>query len=125
MVTHGKPNPVIVSANVQAAEEEEAPVVAPVVAAPAEKAKPKKTEKQNEQMLLLDTSLQGRRGDPVGLYCPASPNRLDRQLRAAPVPGFLDLAAPDNRPEAPARDASRPTSSLRFIPGATVGPTKV
>ena len=49
VVTHGKPNPVIVSANVQAAEEEEAPVVAPVVAAPAEKAKPKKNEKQNKK----------------------------------------------------------------------------
>ena len=49
VVTHGKPNPVIVSANVQAAEEEEAPVVAPVVAAPAEKVKPKKTEKQNKK----------------------------------------------------------------------------
>ena len=49
VVTHGKPNPVIASANVQAAEEEEAPVVAPVVAAPAEKAKPKKTEKQNKK----------------------------------------------------------------------------
>jgi large subunit ribosomal protein L25 len=49
VVTHGKPNPVIVSANVQAAEEEEAPVVAPIVAAPAEKAKPKKTEKQNKK----------------------------------------------------------------------------
>ncbi len=49
IVTHGKPNPVIVSANVQAAEEEEAPVVAPVVAAPAEKVKPKKTEKQNKK----------------------------------------------------------------------------
>ena len=49
VVTHGKPNPVIVSANVQAAEEEEAPAVAPVVAAPAEKAKPKKTEKQNKK----------------------------------------------------------------------------
>jgi len=49
VVTHGKPNPVIVSANVQAAEEEEVPVVAPVVAAPAEKAKPKKTEKQNKK----------------------------------------------------------------------------
>ena len=50
VVTHGKPNPVIVSANVQAAEEEEAPAVAPVVAAaPAEKAKPKKTEKQNRK----------------------------------------------------------------------------
>ena len=49
VVTHGKPNPVIVSANVQAAEEEEVAVVAPVVAAPAEKAKPKKTEKQNKK----------------------------------------------------------------------------
>jgi len=49
VVTHGTPNPVIASANVQAAEEEEAPVVAPVVAAPAEKAKPKKTEKQNKK----------------------------------------------------------------------------
>ena len=49
VVTHGKPNPVIVSANVQAAEEEEVPVVAPVVAAPAEKVKPKKTEKQNKK----------------------------------------------------------------------------
>ncbi|MCE9658682.1 MAG: 50S ribosomal protein L25/general stress protein Ctc [Burkholderiales bacterium] len=49
IVTHGKPNPVIVSANVQAAEEEEAPVAAPVVAAPAEKVKPKKTEKQNKK----------------------------------------------------------------------------
>ena len=50
VVTHGKPNPVIVSANVQAAEEEEVPAVAPVVAAaPAEKVKPKKTEKQNKK----------------------------------------------------------------------------
>src|SRR5450755_1401290 len=55
VVTHGKPNPVIVSANVQAAEEEEAPaaaaaVAAPVVtAAPAEKVKPKKNEKQNKK----------------------------------------------------------------------------
>ncbi|MEO5882238.1 MAG: 50S ribosomal protein L25/general stress protein Ctc [Caldimonas sp.] len=49
VVTHGKPNPVIVSANVQAAEEEEAAAVAPVVAAPAEKVKPKKTEKQNKK----------------------------------------------------------------------------
>lgn len=52
VVTHGKPNPVIVSANVQAAEEEEAPAaVAPVVAAvpAAEKAKPKKDEKQNRK----------------------------------------------------------------------------
>ena len=52
VVTHGKPNPVIVSANVQAAEEEEAAATAaPVVvaAAPAEKAKPKKNEKQNKK----------------------------------------------------------------------------
>ena len=50
VVTHGKPNPVIVSANVQAAEEEEAPAATAVVAAaPAEKAKPKKTEKQNRK----------------------------------------------------------------------------
>ena len=49
VVTHGKPNPVIVSANVQAADVEEAPVVAPVVAPPAEKVKPKKTEKQNKK----------------------------------------------------------------------------
>ena len=50
VVTHGKPNPVIVSATVQAAEEEAPAVVAPVVAAaPAEKVKPKKTEKQNRK----------------------------------------------------------------------------
>jgi large subunit ribosomal protein L25 len=50
VVTHGKPNPVIVSANVQAAEVEEAAPVAPVVtAAPAEKTKAKKTEKQNKK----------------------------------------------------------------------------
>ena len=50
VVTHGKPNPVIVSANVQAAEEEEPAAAAPVVAvAPAEKVKPKKTEKQNKK----------------------------------------------------------------------------
>jgi len=49
VVTHGKPNPVIASANVQAAEVEEV-VVAPVVAAaPAEKVKAKKTEKQNKK----------------------------------------------------------------------------
>ncbi len=49
-VTHGKPNPVIVSANVQAAEEEDPAAVAPVVVVPAaEKAKPKKTEKQNKK----------------------------------------------------------------------------
>jgi large subunit ribosomal protein L25 len=51
VVTHGKPNPVIVSANVQAAEEEEVPAATAVVvpANPAEKAKPKKTEKQNRK----------------------------------------------------------------------------
>ena len=55
VVTHGKPNPVIVSANVQAAEEEDpavaAAAAAPVVvaAAPADKAKPKKNEKQNKK----------------------------------------------------------------------------
>jgi large subunit ribosomal protein L25 len=50
VVTHGKPNPVIVSANVQAAEEEEAAPVAPVVAAaPAAPTKAKKTEKQNKK----------------------------------------------------------------------------
>jgi len=50
VVTHGKPNPVIVSANVAAAEVEEAPAAAPVVtAAPAEKTKAKKTEKQNKK----------------------------------------------------------------------------
>ena len=51
-VTHGKPNPVIVSANVQAAEEEEPAAVAPVVVAPTKddkKAKPKKDEKQNRK----------------------------------------------------------------------------
>jgi len=46
-MTQGKPNPVIVSVSAQAAEEE---VVAPVVvAAPAEKTKAKKTEKQNKK----------------------------------------------------------------------------
>jgi len=51
VVTHGKPNPVIVSANVQAAEEEEpAAVAAPVVAAPAPApTKAKKSEKQNKK----------------------------------------------------------------------------
>ncbi len=48
VVTHGKPNPVIVSANVQAAEVEEvAPVAVVAAAAPATKAK--KTEKQNKK----------------------------------------------------------------------------
>jgi large subunit ribosomal protein L25 len=49
VVTHGKPNPVIVSANVQAAEVEEVapvPVVAVVAPAPT---KAKKTEKQNKK----------------------------------------------------------------------------
>ncbi|NUZ06665.1 50S ribosomal protein L25/general stress protein Ctc [Piscinibacter koreensis] len=47
VVTHGKPNPVIVSANPPAAEEEEA---APVVAAPAAApTKGKKSEKQNKK----------------------------------------------------------------------------
>ena len=50
VVTHGKPNPVIVSANVQAAEAEEAAPVAPVVATPAAApAKAKKNEKQNKK----------------------------------------------------------------------------
>jgi len=52
VVTHGKPNPVIVSANVQAAEEEEpAAAAAPVVvAAPAAApTKAKKSEKQNKK----------------------------------------------------------------------------
>ena len=50
VVTHGKPNPVIVSANVQAAEEEEAPAPAPVVTAPAPApTKAKKSEKQNKK----------------------------------------------------------------------------
>jgi large subunit ribosomal protein L25 len=49
-VTHGKPNPVIVSATVKAAEAEEAAPAAPVVVAPKdEKAKPKKNEKQNKK----------------------------------------------------------------------------
>ena len=49
IVTHGKPNPVIASAMVQAAEEEV--VAAPVVAVPAkdEKKKERKTEKQNKK----------------------------------------------------------------------------
>src|SRR5664279_1558879 len=65
VVTHGKPNPVIVSANVQAAEEEEAPAaVAPVVVAappPAEKVKPKKSEKQNKKLSLIHISEPTRR----------------------------------------------------------------
>jgi large subunit ribosomal protein L25 len=47
VVTQGKPNPVIVSTSMQAAEEEAAPVAPVVAAAPA--AKPKKTEKQNKK----------------------------------------------------------------------------
>ena len=48
VMTQGKPNPVIVSVSAQAAEEEVA--AAPVVvAAPAEKTKAKKTEKQNKK----------------------------------------------------------------------------
>ena len=47
VATHGKPNPVIVTVNVQAAEEE---VVAPVVTAPAAApSKAKKNEKQNKK----------------------------------------------------------------------------
>ena len=46
VVTQGKPNPVIVSVVNPAEEEEVAPVV---VAAPAEKTKAKKTEKQNKK----------------------------------------------------------------------------
>ena len=47
VMTQGKPNPVIVSVSAQAAEEE---VIAPVVvAAPADKTKAKKTEKQNKK----------------------------------------------------------------------------
>ena len=50
VMTHGKPNPVIVSANVAAAEVEEVLATAPVVtAAPADKTKAKKTEKQNKK----------------------------------------------------------------------------
>ena len=47
VVTQGRPNPVIVSVVAQAAEEEV--VAAPVVAAPADKTKAKKTEKQNKK----------------------------------------------------------------------------
>jgi len=53
VVTHGKPNPVVASASVQAAEEEApAAAVAPVVvtpAAPPTKEKKKKDEKQNKK----------------------------------------------------------------------------
>ena len=47
VVTQGRPNPVIVSVVAQAAEEEV--IAAPVVAAPADKSKAKKTEKQNKK----------------------------------------------------------------------------
>ncbi len=47
VMTQGKPNPVIVSVVSQAAEEEV--IAAPVVAAPADKTKAKKTEKQNKK----------------------------------------------------------------------------
>jgi large subunit ribosomal protein L25 len=47
VMTQGKPNPVIVSVVAQAAEEEV--IAAPVVAAPADKGKAKKTEKQNKK----------------------------------------------------------------------------
>ena len=49
VVTHGKPNPVIVSANVAAAEVEDVATAPVVTAAPAEKTKAKKTEKQNKK----------------------------------------------------------------------------
>jgi large subunit ribosomal protein L25 len=50
VVTHGKPNPVIVSANVQAAEVEEVAPAAPVIATPAPApTKAKKNEKQNKK----------------------------------------------------------------------------
>ena len=47
VVTQGRPNPVIVSTSVQAAEEEVAPTAPVVAAAPA--GKPKKNEKQNKK----------------------------------------------------------------------------
>ncbi len=50
VVKHGTLNPAIVSATVPKAEVEETPaVVAPVVAAPDKKAKPKKDERQNKK----------------------------------------------------------------------------
>jgi large subunit ribosomal protein L25 len=49
VVTHGKPNPVIVSANVQAAEEEAAPAAPVVTAAAPAPTKAKKNEKQNKK----------------------------------------------------------------------------
>ena len=48
-VTHGTPNPVIVSANVQSAEVEEVAPVAVVAAAVPAPTKAKKTEKQNKK----------------------------------------------------------------------------
>ena len=47
VMTQGKPNPVLVSVVAQAAEEEV--VAAPIVAAPADKTKARKTEKQNKK----------------------------------------------------------------------------
>ena len=51
VVTHGKPNPVIASANVPEVEEEPAPeaAAAAVVVPAADKTKPKKSEKQNKK----------------------------------------------------------------------------
>jgi large subunit ribosomal protein L25 len=49
VVTHGKPNPVIVSVSTQAAEEEEAAAPVVVTAAPAAPTKAKKNEKQNKK----------------------------------------------------------------------------
>ena len=49
VVTHGKPNPVIVSANVAAAEVEDAAIAPVITVAPGEKTKAKKTEKQNKK----------------------------------------------------------------------------
>ena len=49
VVTHGKPNPVIASATVQAAEEEAAPVAPVVTAAAPAPTKAKKNEKQNKK----------------------------------------------------------------------------
>ena len=47
VMTQGKPNPVLVSVVAQAAEEEV--VAAPIVAAPTDKTKARKTEKQNKK----------------------------------------------------------------------------
>ena len=49
VVTHGKPNPVVASATVQAAEEEAAPVAPVVTAAAPAPTKAKKNEKQNKK----------------------------------------------------------------------------